>query len=155
MPSNARTWVYQANRSLELEEIEKIKIAASHFLADWAAHGNALNATFDVLYDRFLVLMVDEVSALASGCSIDASVKFIKELEQVFSISLFDRMTIVYKHGDKLFSCSMEQFEELLGVGEWNENTIVFKNTITTKEAFENAWEVPVKNSWHKRALTA
>jgi hypothetical protein len=31
--------------------------------------------------------------------------------------------------------------------------TIVFNNMVNTKEDFENNWEIPAKQSWHKRFL--
>jgi hypothetical protein len=31
--------------------------------------------------------------------------------------------------------------------------TIVFNNMVATKQDFENNWEVPARESWHKRFL--
>ena len=86
MPSDARVWVYQSNTILSDAEVNTIKNEGAHFISDWAAHGSNLKASFDVLFNRFIVIAVDEQQATASGCSIDKSVKFVKELLVVWHI---------------------------------------------------------------------
>ncbi|MGQ0827010.1 MAG: ABC transporter ATPase [Bacteroidota bacterium] len=153
MPANARVWVYQSNRSLSDPEINDIKNAGIQFISDWTAHGASLKASFDVIYNRFIVIAVDEQQALASGCSIDKSVKFMKELEQQFGLNLFDRMQVAYRKGSTIATCHISEFERLAGEGAVNESTIVFNNMVAAKNAFDREWEVPLKNSWQKRVL--
>ncbi len=153
MPQDARVWVYQSNRKFSDAEVNAIKSEGAHFIADWAAHGASLKAGFDVLYNIFIVLAVDEKQALASGCSIDKSVHFIKGLEQKFNLNLFDRMRVAYKRGNEILLCSLAELEKLAENNNVNENTIVFNNMITTKASFDNDWEVPLRSSWQSRVL--
>ncbi len=154
MPDNAKLWVYQSNRAFTNEEASEITKAGLAFIADWAAHGASLNAGFEVIYNRFIVLAVDEQQALASGCSIDKSVKFIKDIELQFNLNLFDRMQVAYRKGNEIEVCKLSAFEKLAEQGMVNETTIVFNNMVTTKLAFENEWEVPLKQSWHKIVIS-
>ena len=55
-----------------------------------------------VIFNRFLVVFVDEKIAQASGCSIDKSVHFVKQLEDEFHINFFDRTLIAYKEGNEI-----------------------------------------------------
>ena len=71
MPPDARVWVYQNNKVFSDAELIAIKLEGEKFISDWSAHGAALNASFDVLHNRFIVIGVDEKQATASGCSID------------------------------------------------------------------------------------
>lgn len=153
MPSNARLWVYQSNRSLTNDEVKVISQQGKQFINDWSAHGAQLTAAFEVLYNRFVVISVDEQQASASGCSIDKSVQFIKELEKQFGIDFFDRLQVVYRKADGLESCSLAAFEKLATEGEVNEKTVVFNNMVASKKEFDSNWEVPVAESWHKRVL--
>jgi hypothetical protein len=153
MPSNARVWVYQSNKPLNSEIAAAIKEEGIKFISGWSAHGAELKACFDVLHDLFIVIGVDESQAMASGCSIDKSVGFMKQLERKFNLNLFDRMQVAYKSDDQLMTCSLNQFEKLAEEGKVNENTIVFNNMIATKEGFDNEWEVPLKRSWQNRVL--
>ena len=81
----SKVWVYQSNREFNTAETEEIKKIGLLFTRDWTAHGSQLNASLDILYNRFIVLMVDENDASASGCSIDKSLAFIKNIEQQFN----------------------------------------------------------------------
>ncbi|MBA3706175.1 MAG: ABC transporter ATPase [Bacteroidetes bacterium] len=153
MPQTARVWVYQSNRLLTDAEISAIKKAGIGFIADWAAHGASLKASFDALYNRFIVIAVDEQQALASGCSIDKSVKFIKDLEQQFDLNLFDRLQVAYRKGNEIVVCHLSEFEKLAQQGIVNESTIVFNNMVTTKATFDKDWEIPLSGSWQKRVL--
>ncbi len=153
MPLNARVWVYQSNRFLSDAEINSIKEQGTIFIQQWAAHGASLKASFDVLYNLFIVIAVDEQQALASGCSIDSSVKFMKELELKFNLNLFDRMQVAYRLDNEIKTCSLSEFEKLAEEEKVNEETIVFNNMITTKTSFDKEWEGPLKKSWQKRVL--
>ncbi len=153
MPADARVWVFQSNRNLSDAEVKAIENSGLSFVADWTAHGASLKASFDILYDRFIVIAVDEKQAMASGCSIDKSVHFVKELENKFSLNLFDRMQVAYRKGSQIESCSLSEFEKLASENTVNRSTIVFNNMVNTKSAFDTEWEVPLKQSWQSRVL--
>jgi hypothetical protein len=153
MPSDARVWVYQSGRKLSDAEVNSIKEAGTHFINDWAAHGASLKASFDVLYDLFIVIAVDEKQAMASGCSIDKSVKFIKELEQQMGLELFNRLQVAYRKGTEIKVCGLSDFEKLAAEKAVDASTIVFNNMITTKATFDTEWEVPLQQSWQSRVL--
>jgi hypothetical protein len=93
--------------------------------------------------------VVDESQAGASGCSIDKSVRFMKELEVQYNINLFDRFNLAYKQDNIIRSVPRNQFEELIKAGTITQNTIVFNNLVQTLAELETKWEVPLKDSWH------
>ena len=152
MPLDARVWVYQSNRKLTNDEVSAIQKAGAAFIADWAAHGASLTGSFDVLENTFVVIAVHEtLEAMASGCSIDKSIRFIKELELQFNINFFDRLRVAYVDSGDIKLCSIASFEELAKSGAITGDTIVFNNMITTKAAFDSEWRVPVKKSWQSK----
>lgn len=153
LPSDSQVWIYQSNREFTNEESTEIKELAEGFIETWSAHGQLLKAAIEIFYNRFIVIFVDEKQATASGCSIDDSVDFIKEIEKKISTSLFDRMTVAYKKENKIFTCRLNEFKKLLVEGTINENTIVFNNLVNTKSGFETNWEIPLKNSWYQQLL--
>lgn len=153
LPDNARLWVYQASRELSEAECAVLENEMDKFSSDWAAHGKALKNAFLIAYKRFLVISVDESQAGATGCSIDSSVAVLKKIESRFDISFFDRMQLTYKSNGEVKDASMSEFQELLREGAISERTIVFNNMVTNKGDWESLWEVPLKESWHKRFL--
>ena len=155
MPSDARVWVYQSNRPLSEVEVKTIENSGLDFINNWTAHGASLKASFDVLYHRFVVLSVDEAQALASGCSVDKSVHFIKEVEKQLNLNFFDRMQVAYRKGEEIAACSLFEFEKLALQNFVNASTIVFNNMVNTKFSFDTEWEVPLKQSWQSRVLVS
>ena len=79
--SHSRVWIYQSDRKLTADEVVQIQMNLDNFTRSWTAHNNQLKAKAEIRYNRFLVLIVDESQAGASGCSIDKSVNFMKQLE--------------------------------------------------------------------------
>jgi len=146
---NSRVWVYQSDRKLSDNEVQQIQIQLDNFAKSWTAHNNQLKAKAEIRYNRFLILIVDESHAGASGCSIDKSVNFIKQVEEQFNINLLDRFNLAYREGDEVLSAPRHDFEAMLKQGSINTNTIVFNNMVQNLKDLQTKWEVPFKDSWH------
>jgi hypothetical protein len=147
----SRVWIYQSDRELYDEQVKQLHEILNNFTAEWTAHNHQLKAKAEVRYNRFLILIVDETQAGASGCSIDKSVNFMKKLEQQFGINLFDRFNFAYRDGEKVLSAPRHEFEELLKQKKINIDTIVFNNLVQDLQQLETKWEVPFKDSWHRQ----
>lgn len=148
---NSRVWIYQANREFTTNELIQLQQQLQHFTSAWTAHNHQLKATAEIRYNRFIVLIVDETQAGASGCSIDKSVRFMHEIEQAYHINLFDRFDIAYREGAQVLSANRAQFEQLVQQHHVNEDTIVFNNLVQTLKELNTRWEIPFKESWHQQ----
>jgi len=153
LPDTARVWVYQADRCLTVEEIEHISAKAILFIDSWTRHGDDLKGSFTIKYNQFLVIAIDESFNNASGCSIDASVRFIKEVEQELKIDLMDKMNVSFKDGENINIVNLSDFQRFAEAKKITSKTIVFNNMVNTKHDLENKWEVPASESWHSRFL--
>ena len=147
----SRVWIYPSNRPFREGEIEPLKKALTAFLSGWTAHNQELEASFDLPYNRFIILGLNQEKTHASGCSIDASVHFIQKLEQQLDLVLLDKMNVTFKQGDYLSHKSLEDFKKMAKENAINKSTIVFNNLVDTVEAYQNFWEVPAEESWHSR----
>jgi hypothetical protein len=153
LSDTSKVWIYQSNRTFSAKEITEINALGQQFVAGWNAHGQKLSASFDLLYDRFIVLMVDENSAHASGCSIDSSVGFIKKIEQQYQVNLMDRMNVAYLKDEVIATTPLHQMQNLLAEHLIDDGTIVFNNLVSTKKDFMSNWKTPIKSSWHAKML--
>ncbi|WP_298148485.1 ABC transporter ATPase [Flavobacterium sp.] len=151
LPEESRVWIYQSNRRLQPEELSQIETALQQFVENWAAHGKPLQASFEIRYDRFIVLAVDQEFNAATGCSIDVSVHFIQELEKQFNIVLLDKMNVTYRLGDHIAHKSLIDFKKMVKDRAVSPHTIVFNNLVNTIEEYQNDWEVEASQSWHSR----
>ena len=149
LPSDSRIWIYQANRELKAEEVNKISLLAQDFINSWTAHNQELKGSFEIRHHIFLILMIDEKHASASGCSIDKSIHFVQKIEKDFSISLLDRQIFALREKDKINLVKRKEFEAMIKSGEITEDTIVFNNLIQSKGDLQTNWEIPVRESWH------
>jgi len=149
----SRVWIYQSSKEFTPAQLQVFEDLKNIFLQQWESHGSPVKGGIKVLHNRFIVVFIDEADEKSCGRSVDASVRFMKELEQEFSITLLDRMLVAYKKGEQLFSCTLAEFEALAKKGEVNKNTLVYNNTVHTVAEFEKAWEVPAEKSWHKKLL--
>jgi hypothetical protein len=149
----SKIWIYQSNRELTEREVSRLHPLLNEFASGWTAHNQQLKAAAQLIYNRFIVLLVDESLAGASGCSIDKSVRFMQDVEQEFGINLFDRFNTAFFVGEEIRSANREELEELLKAGKVTGETIVFNNLVNNLKDFETKWQIPLKNSWHARVF--
>jgi hypothetical protein len=153
LDNSARIWVYQSNREFSANEMVIIKTKVENFLQNWVRHGDDLKASYTIMYNQFIVLAVDENFNNVSGCSIDASVNLIKQLEKEFSIDLTNKLNISFKDNDNINVVTLADFQKFAKQEKITPKTIVFNNMVTTKGDFNLKWEVEAKDSWHQRFL--
>jgi len=109
-PTTAKVWLYQSDRAFTSAEKITINQQLTAFIPEWAAHGTKLKASAELVGDFHVVLAVDESVYGASGCSIDASVRFIKSLGEQFGIDFFNRMNFLVESNNGL---KLVHFSEL------------------------------------------
>lgn len=153
LSANTRVWIYQSNQPFKAEDEPQIKNHIKQFAQQWVSHNRQLKAFGDLVLRQFVVLMVDESQAGASGCSIDSSVRFIKGLQTEFGVDLFDRMTFTYLDGDEVVTADRASFAARYQAGEINDETLVFDTLVDSKHKFETGWIKPLGQSWHKRMV--
>lgn len=158
MPATARVWIYQANQKLSEDQQAYAFQLGQQFTNRWAAHGQELRSSVQLFHHYFLVVAVDEQYNAASGCSIDSSVAFVRELEQKFTtdrstLSFFDRTQIAFWLDDEVRLIPMAQAKAQIKEGVIQPEMLTFDNTVLTKGAFDKRWKLPVKDSWLSRYL--
>ena len=153
LPNTSRVWIYQSDREFTEKEIEFISSKAVEFINQWTRHGDDLKGSFTIKYNQFFVLAVDESFNNVSGCSIDSSVRFIQKIENELKLDLMNKMNVTFKDNESINLVTLSDFKKYAKLQKITAETIVFNNMVTTKADFESNWEVPAKQSWHKRFL--
>lgn len=153
LPDTARVWIYQCNRSFSETELSEIQEALSGFIENWTAHGKDLNAGFELRYKRFIIIGLDQREQGATGCSIDASVHFIQELEKRYGVDLLDKMNVSYKQGEFIAYKPLLDFKKMAKQKAVSKKTVVFNHLVATKGEYLEHWEVPAAESWHGRFI--
>jgi len=89
LPSTSRVWIYQSNRILTDADVNKANELIQGFLPQWKSHGKDLAASIETLHNLFIVVTADEGVEAPSGCSIDSSVKLVKEIGVALNVDFF------------------------------------------------------------------
>lgn len=151
LPATARVWIYQASRPLTSEETVRILPSLAYFAAEWTSHGRSLLASAAVLHQHFLVLGLDEAVAGASGCSIDASVRFVTQLEQQMSLELLDKSRLAFVQNGQVQLLGRRELKVATASGDVTPDTLYFDNTVTTKGELDTLWPRPAGQTWLAR----
>jgi hypothetical protein len=148
---SSRIWIYQSIRKFTGEEVEIITGILKTFTATWAAHGQPLQSSFDIRYDQFIILAANESFNATSGCSIDESVRVIKEIDSQIGAELFDRQYVAFKQGESVMLLHHTVLKQKYSEGIWNEATPAFNNLVSVKSQLEGDWIIPAGKSWVRR----
>lgn len=150
---DSRVWVYQSNRLFSMGEALEIEETLKDFTEKWQSHGSPIKGAAYLFFGQFIVLLADETTTGVSGCSTDSSVRLIKEIEQQFSVNMFDRITLAFVVKDKVQLLPFSQLQYAVENEFINGDTLYFNNLVQTKNELENNWIIPVKNSWLNKKL--
>ncbi|HEX6224753.1 MAG TPA: hypothetical protein VFZ52_10095 [Chryseolinea sp.] len=151
--NTSRVWIYQANRPFNLAEADIISRGLSAFTESWLVHGSPMQASFCLKYDQFIILAADEDLNAASGCSIDDSVRTLRNLGAELKIDFFDRTLVAFKKGEQIFTIPAPDLKTKLSDGTWDSDTLMFNNVVNTKEDLTQKWLIRAGASWLKRYL--
>ena len=152
LPKNSRIWIFPSSEEIDFKKKGKIKERLIKFISDWTSHNKNLQASFELPYNRFIVVALNENLQNASGCSIDALMNLIQIFEKKFNLILLDRMNVLYRDKTKKIEyATLKDFVKMVKSKSINSTTTVFNNLVINKEEYLNLWEVPAINSWHSR----
>ncbi len=151
----SRVWIFQSGRLLSITEALQVEEMLESFVNSWTSHGDKVKGFASLFFGRFIVLMADESATGVSGCSTDGAIRLVKELEQKFGISLFDRNMLAFLVKDKVEILPLNQLKYASENGFINADTLYFNNLVANKEALMQNWITPVKDSWLANRLPA
>lgn len=140
LPGSSRVWTYLCNRALSSKEVNEVQLELNLFTKSWKAHQKQLNASANIICDQYVVFAVDESAAEITGCSIDASVRFVKTLQEKISADFFNRMNVLVRVGSANKLISYNDLENYRGES-------VFNPRIERLEQLRENWLVKITNA--------
>ena len=149
--NDSKIWIYQSSRKFSEPEKNLIVKKTSDFLTEWTAHGHSLQAGFEIVFDQFLIIGVNEDVNEASGCSIDKSVNHIRNLEKSLNVKLLERSKIALKENTKISLVNFSEIKKMISQGLISKETQVFNNAVTSKGELGTSWIQTAGHSWMKR----
>lgn len=153
IPNWCKLWVFPSSRKFYPQEIEELKQRIEAFLTNWTHEGQSLESSYQLKYDRFIIISVNDAEISLSLKAHDTLTAFILDLEKFYDIILLDKINVCYKQGEFVQYKDLKEFKKMMKNNGVSKKTIVFDNMITTKEALKNDWEINIMESWLGRLL--
>lgn len=151
--NEAKVWIYPSSRKFYATEIDEIEQKIKTFVENWKRDDENFKASYQFLYNRFIVFIADTENSTLTNTDIDTSVSFILELQETYKVELLDKMNVCFKQGEFVQYKELKDFKKLVKKRAVTGKTIIFDNLITNNNDFKNFWEIPIEESWYKRFL--
>jgi hypothetical protein len=155
LPDSARLWIFGVSRPLEADEVRRFLSRVDAFLATWAAHGHPLAAGRCWDQERFLMVGVDDQVEAPSGCSIDALLRLLSELEEELGIDVRGNAPVWYRNAQGgIERVTRPAFRQRVSDGLVDGDTRVFDLSLTrVGDVRAGRFEGPARERWHARFL--
>ena len=150
---DSRVWIYQSSRLFSLGEALQLEEILEAFAGNWKSHGTPVKGYANLFFGQFIILMADESATGVSGCSTDSSVRLMKDIEQTFKVSLFDRQSLAFIVKESIQVLPMSQLSYAVEKSFITGDTLYFNNLVQTKAELINNWIIPVRSSWLAKKL--
>ncbi len=151
--ADSRVWIYQSSRLFSMGEALQLEEMLQAFAFNWKSHGTPVKGYANLFFGQFIILMADESATGVSGCSTDSSVRLIKEIEQIFKVTLFDRQSLAFLVKDKVQLIPMSQLNYAFEQSFITPDTLYFNNLVQTKKELTTSWIIPLNKSWLAKKL--
>ena len=155
LPDDSHVWCFAADPEPGPRETAHLLDSMQRFVEQWTAHRQDLTAGVTWMHQRFLLVGLDQRWAGVSGCSIDALMGRLGDLERELGIRLTDASPVWYRDGEgRIQSVMREEFRKLAKTGSVGPDTPVFDLTASTLGPIRSGGlERPASTSWHARLL--
>lgn len=148
LPASSRIWIYQANRALTPAEAEDLAATLTHFCNDWQTHGQPMRASFKIEDSYFVILAVDEDFQLPSGCSLDGSVRVLKNWQAQNQIDFFNRTLVPFVRSGQIELLPMSELRKAAAEGIITPQTLTFNHLVPSKGNWEAEWKKSAADTW-------
>ncbi len=142
----SKVWVFQSDCAIL--ENDRLHSELKNFTRNWKTHGKDVESVFEIIEDRFLVVMVNESHNQVSGCSIDDLMDCVANIEAKLSISLRDRAGFYVLSENIPIYVLLDEYSKLAHEGVINIDLSFYDATIFNKADFNSRWIAPLKSSW-------
>ena len=147
LPDDARVWVFGASHPISADGETDLLNSVDAWLDQWSAHGAPVTCARDWSHGRFLVVGVDQRSAGASGCSIDALFRVLQQVQGTLGTSFLGGSRVFYRNDEGQLTCAERtEFASAPGIGA---ATRVFDTAVTTAGDYRSRFELSLGESWH------
>lgn len=153
IPDWCKIWIFPSSRKFYEQEITGLNERIENFLVQLSEENNDIDCAFELKYDRFIILTVDDTNEPLSVQVHNNIATFALDLEKEYKVTLLDKINVCYKQGEFVQYKDLIEFKKMMKNKGVSAKTTVFDNMITTKEELTTNWEINILDSWLGRFL--
>lgn len=154
LPDDARAWIFGSSSPLDRSRQDLLLNPVDDYLSGWHAHGSPLTVGREWRDDRFLAIAVDRRDTNASGCSLDALFRVLRDVESRVGVSLLGSSRVYFRLPDETVSVTDRAgFASLAQDGSIGPDTHVFDLSAQTVGEWRKNFEVRASDAWHRALL--
>ncbi|MCJ8330590.1 MAG: hypothetical protein HRT89_09475 [Lentisphaeria bacterium] len=153
LSDDARAWVYIFEKPLSEEDLDSVEDKLTRFMESWNCHGASVRGAWHCFENKILIIAGESTDGM-SGCSIDSSVRVLKELKTE-GIDALNIANVHYRTADEILTIGRTAFANLCNSGSITDETIVFDISSVTRvgQLRETGIEKEFRSSWHAQAF--
>ena len=142
----SRIWIYQAQRELSEPELESLSVFLKNAVESWESHGKPVTGSFKFFHNRILVIAAANGFDEVSGCSIDTSTRWLKQILSETGIDFFDR-SVPYFSGEEINYLPVFQIKTFIDLKTISADTYILNHQIDTISRLKKDWKVKASDS--------
>ena len=96
-------------------------------------------------------MSVDESKLGASGCSIDRSVRILREIEIKLNLNLLDSGKVAYMDGENVRVALLPEIKNLVSTGSLKSTSKMFNPSVNKISDLNEQWLIEADKSWLKK----
>jgi len=146
--NHSRVWIYQSNRPFTKPEMLHIEEHLGNRILEWEFQDTRLQSHVIVLFQQFIIVMVDQPATQNSSSYAANLIGLIKEIDEDCRVTLSDRQMLAFIIQDRIQLMPLTMVNDAIEKDLVTPETLYFNNTVLTKEELLNSWIIPLKDSW-------
>jgi hypothetical protein len=145
LPPQSRVWIYQSDKLLTKDQQSIISEGLRSFTEQWSVHGSPIETSFRIAEDHFVILAANDET---SGCSIDSSVRAMRNLGDQIGVDFFNRNLVAFHIDGNVRLVNLKELKTALSHGTWSATSLHYNNLVQTVNDLSRLWRVAAKDTW-------
>jgi hypothetical protein len=151
IPDWGKLWIFPSSRKFYPQEISELKQCLEEFLNNWNSETVEIKSAYQIKYNRFIIISIDDSKNPLSLEAHNALSEFIQNLEKKYKLVLLDKINVCYKQGEFVQYKDLIAFKKMIKNKGVSQKTTIFNNLITDKASLEKDWEINIMDSYLRR----
>ena len=134
MSDQSKLWIYILDRDLSDDECHSMMKELKTFCANWTSHQESLKSEATILFNRMVIIGVDEAHREATGCSIDNSIHFLRQLGNAYRVGFFNRQICAVWNDGRPDFMDIKKLAEMYAAGIISDTSMVVDHLVKDKK---------------------